>query len=229
MSAYSIPPDLAEFAERLRRSATELQLLIRERPELTGQSFNGDISTSTQLSVADLPSDSVGISIGRYNVLIGILPDVPASQAVSECLRRYRNQCVVARSFLSGNESLDLQLLLIGPRGSERQDAWRALALMVERDDRVARKLAWLRPEDPRRDDESFAEFVGRSFLARPWQGADSFSDVALDELSGSGAVGEGLPRTTADEWERIALDSSKEPEELVEELVRAWQKRVAS
>jgi hypothetical protein len=80
--------------------------------------------------------------------MLGILPDVAAIEAVRETLRRYRNQCVIARSFLGTNETLDLQLMLLGPRASERQEAWRAMALMVERDDRVARKLAWLRPED---------------------------------------------------------------------------------
>lgn len=98
---------------------------------------------------------------------------------------------------------------------------------MVERDDRVARKLAWLRPEDPRRDDESSADFLKRTFLARPWVHAEGqFEDVALDELSGTGATAPGLPRTTADEWERIALDEKKSPDDIVTALVKAWERR---
>ena len=102
--------------------------------------------------------------------MLGVLPETASIDAVRETLRRYRNQCVIARSFLSPNQVLDLQLMLVGPRGSERSAEWRSLALMVERDDRVARKLAWLRPEDPARDPESFADFLKRTFLARPWK-----------------------------------------------------------
>ena len=101
------------------------------------------------------------------------------------------------------------------------------MALMVERDDRVARKLAWLRPEDPLNDDESFAEFLKRTFLARPWVHAEGqFEDVALDALSGTGATAPGLPRTTADEWERIALDEKKTPDDIVAALVKSWERR---
>jgi hypothetical protein len=223
----SISPSLTDFAQRLRASAGGLHLAVEERPDLVGISFNGGVSPATTLSPSDLPGESLAIKIGRFNIVLGVLPDVPTLEAVRETLRRYRNQCVVARSFLSANETLDLQLMLLGPRASERQDSWRALALMVERDDRVARKLAWLRPEDPQRDDESYVEFLKRTFLARPWiREDDEFEDVALDQLSSGGATAPGLPRTTADEWERIALDSSKSPDQIVTALVKAWERR---
>ena len=50
--------------------------------------------------------------------------------------------------------------------------------------------------------------------------------DVALDELSGTGATAPGLPRTTADEWERIALDEKKTPDDIVAALVKSWGRR---
>jgi len=223
----TLSPGLANFAERLRAAALALELKVEDRPELARSIFNGGSAKSTTLSPTDLPAESHAIRINRFNIVLGILPDVPAMEAVLETLRRCRNQCVVARSFLGANETLDLQLMLLGPRASERQDAWRAMALMVERDDRVARKLAWLRPEDPTRDEESFADFLKRTFLARPWVHAEGqFEDAALDELSGTGATAPGLPRTTADEWERIALDEKKSPDDVVTALVRAWERR---
>lgn len=222
-----ISPAMKDFADRLRAAAQALDLSVEDRPELAGGNFNGGSTASTSLSPSDLPNESHGIKIARFNIVLGILPDMAAIEAVRETLRRYRNQCVVARSYLNPNETLDLQLMLLGPRSSERQDSWRALALMVERDDRVARKLAWLRPEDPQRDDDSFAEFLKRTFLARPWiRREGEFEDVALDQLSAGNATAPGLPRTTAEEWERIALDDSKTPDQIVTALVKAWERR---
>ncbi len=222
-----ISPALEDFAERLRTAARHLNLAVTDRSELAGTSFSGESSASTTLSPSDLPSESHAIKVDRFTIVLGLLPEIAALEAVRETLRRYRNQCVVARSYLSANETLDLQLMLLGPRASERQDSWRALALMVERDDRVARKLAWLRPEDPLRDEESFAEFLKRTFLARPWvRDASEFEDAALDELSAGSIAQPGLPRTTAEEWERIALDESKSPDQIVSALIKVWERR---
>ena len=223
----TLSPSLTDFADRLRKAAGGLGLPVEIRPQLASSTFNGGSSKSTSLSPTDLPAECHAIRIGRFNIVLSVLPDIPTLEAVRETLRRCRNQCVVARSYLGTNETLDLQLMLLGPRASERQAAWRALALMVERDDRVARKLAWLRPEDEQRDEESFADFQRRTFLARPWiHDKDKFDDAALDELSDSGASTPGLPRTLADDWERIALDETKSPDDIVTALVRAWQRR---
>lgn len=222
-----LSPGLAEFADRLRSAAHALDLKIQDRPELASATFNGGLSKSTSISPTDLPAESHGLRIDRFNVVLGVLPDVATLEAVRETLRRCRNQCVIARSYLGTNETLDLQLMLLGPRSSERQDAWRALALLVERDDRVARKLAWLRPEDEQRDEESFTEFLKRTFLARPWVHSEgTFEDAALDELSGGDASTHGLARTLADEWDRIALDEKKAPDDIVSALVKAWERR---
>jgi len=223
----TLSPGLGDFAARLREAALALKLKVEDRPELASSTFNGGSTKSTTLSPTDLPAECHAIRIDRFNIVLSVLPDMPAMEAVLETLRRCRNQCVVARSYLGTNETLDLQLMLLGPRASERQEAWRALALMVERDDRVARKLAWLRPEDSLRDEESFADFLKRTFLARPWVHPEGqFEDAALDELSGTGTTQQGLPRTIADEWERIALDDKKSPDDIVTALVKAWERR---
>jgi hypothetical protein len=226
MSVSTESSALQDLAKRLRTSANEIALDVLDRSELTGSYFSGGTTSSTNLSPSDLPTESLALGIGRYTILLGLLPEVPTPESVLETLRRYRNQCVVARSFLSAHQSLDLQLILVGPRGSECQEDWKALALMIERDDRVARKLAWLRPENPGHDAESFVEFIKRTFLARPWNKAGKFGDVALDQLSDSGAIGDELPCSTTDEWERIALDTDKTPDEIVASLVNAWKIR---
>ena len=226
-NSTTLSPGLADFVGRLHNAALKLELEIEVRQELASSTFNGGSTKTTTISPTDLPAESHAIRIDRFNIVLSILPDVPAMEAVLETLRRCRNQCVVARSFLGTNETLDLQLMLLGPRASERQESWRAMALMVERDDRVARKLAWLRPEDPLKDDESFADFLKRTFLARPWIHAEGqFENVALDELSATDATAPGLPRTTANEWARIALDEKKTPDDIVAALVKSWGRR---
>jgi hypothetical protein len=219
---------LRQFADFLSATAEQMNLTVDFRPELADSKFSGSTSVSTTLSASDLPTEAFGLAIGRYTIVLGVLPDVPALEAVRESLRRYRNQCVVARSFLSPPQSLDLQLMLVGPPGSERQDAWRALALMVERDDRVARKLTWLRPEDRQHDKDSYQDFVKRTFLARPWRRALEFQNVALDQLAEPSGASAGLPRSTAEEWERIALEPNRTPEQIVAALVEAWERRVS-
>ena len=219
--------DLADFVERLRTAAAGLHLIAEDRLELVSSVFNGGSSETGSLGPADLPAECYAVRINRFNIVLSVLPEIATLEAVRETLRRCRNQCVVARSYLGVNETLDLQLMLLGPRASERQEAWRALALMVERDDRVARKLAWLRPEDEQRDEESFADFLKRTFLARPWvHEVGKFEDAALDELSSSAGSTPGLPRTLAAEWERIALNEKKSPDDIVAALVKAWERR---
>jgi hypothetical protein len=218
---------LGDFVERVRSTAVARGLEVAERPELLRRSFSGNSSDATTLEASDLPSEAHALRIGRYTVIFGTLPDVPTLPGVRETLRRYRNQCVVARSYLSPNQSLDLQIFLVGPRGSEWERKWVSLGLYLERDERVARKLAWLRPRDGTRDDESFADFLRRTFLARPWLEDDKEfkPDQSLDLDEPATA---GLPRTTAEQFDQIALegDEDRAADDIVDALVKAWQER---
>jgi hypothetical protein len=229
MSETSNLEPLEDLCRRVGNAARDRDLSISEHPQLVGRSFSGASSTSTTLEANELPPKARALKLGRYTVIFGVLPDAPTLPSVRETLRLYRNQCVVARSFLNAHESLDLQLFLVGPRGSEWDKKWKSLGLFLERDDRVARKLAWLRPQDPTRDDESFDEFVRRTFLARPWShaGNDVTEDTSLDLEE---PIPTGLPRNTAEEFDNIALESEGMlGEELVEALVRAWERREKS
>ncbi|RWG14587.1 MAG: hypothetical protein EOQ55_23650 [Mesorhizobium sp.] len=214
------------FEASLRAAARSVNLETRNAPELASAIFRGgEASAQARLEPSELPSAVRGLRIDRYAVLIGLLPEVPSVEALNETLRRYRNQCVVARSYLTANEALDLQLFLIGPRGSEKADEWQSLALIVERDERVARKLAWRRPSNEASDAASFAEFIKRTFLARPWIHDAVFTMAALDNLNKAAAVGD-VPRDTVGEWVQLAQTKRDDPAGLVEGLVNAWSRR---
>jgi hypothetical protein len=209
--------------------AGKIKLNVRAVPELASQAFEGgQESPSARLEARDLPSIVRGLQIGRYAVLLGLLPEVAREDEIVETLRRFRNQCVVARSHLSPNAALDLQLILVGPRGSEPSDPWHALALMVERDERVARKLVWLRPVEAAKDAESFDDFTKRTFLARPWEHEGFFSMAPLDNIGRAATEGE-VPRTTAGEWIKLATEIQSDPAALVDGLVAAWARRGAA
>ena len=201
----------------------EREMMVELKPALAGRNFSGGTAPATTLSPSDLPAECMALSINRYTLILGLLPDSPSLEAVQEAVRRYRNQCVVARSYLSPAQSLDLLLFLVGPRGSDMDEEWDALAKFVERDDRVARKLVWLMPEHTEHDYESYGRFIRQTFLARPWIQADSLDDVELDKLTSTGNDADGLPRKTIDAWEVAVLDQDKTPDEIVDELVTAW------
>ncbi|MBB2932058.1 ABC-three component system middle component 1 [Paraburkholderia silvatlantica] len=209
--------------------AAELGLASERRPLYAGHIFAGASDTqSARLEPSDLPNHVRGLQIGRYAVLLTLLPEAPNEEGIDDVLRRVRNQCVVARSYLSSAVALDLHVIMLGPRGSEGVDRWKALALIVERDERVARKLVWLRPRDASADDQSFVDFAKRSFLARPWITGAVFSMAPLDNVSRA-AVFHEVPRDTAGEWLRLASEPGIDSDSLVEQLVASWQRRSAS
>lgn len=234
MSEASTPasdPTLENLQSWLAGAAEKVGLSAVDAPELTGNIFmGGDATASARLAASELPSPVRALRIGRYTLLLAMLPQEPSLGAVNEALRRFRNQCVVVRSFLSANEVLDVQGILVGPRGSERVDDWGALALLVERDDRVARKFVWLRPADEAADHESLADLVKRTFLARPWVNDSTFTMAALDNLNRAAAMWDAsVPRDTVDEWVKLSLGPRDDADGLVDGLVAAWSRRGVS
>lgn len=212
----------------LRARADAVGLKAEDAPNLTSNVFlGGEGSQTARLEPEDLPYPVRALQIGRYAVLLAMLPEQPSLEAITEALRRFRNQCVVARSYLPPNAALDLQGILVGPRGSEPTEEWRPMALLVERDDRVARKFAWLRPESEDADDASAADLIKRTFLARPWVTDATFTMAALDNLNRAAAMWDAsVPRDTVDEWVRLALGPKSDADVLVEGLVDAWARR---
>lgn len=219
---------LSDLHARLTVAAHAVGLQVTDAQHLTSNVFlGGEGSEAARLKVSDLPHPMRALQLGRYAVLLAMLPEQPSLEAVTEALRRFRNQCVIARSYLSANESLDLQGILVGPRGSEPMDDWRPLALLLERDDRVARKFVWLRPAEDAADDASFADLIKRTFLARPWVNEATFTMAALDNLNRAAAMWDtSVPRDTVDEWVKLSLAPRDDADTLVQGLVDTWARR---
>ncbi len=214
-------------AAALKAHAVDAGLRATDAPPLVANSFVGGRSEpSACLEARDLPLLRRGLTVGRHSIVLGLLPET-ADETSADALRQHRNQCVVARAALPPNAALDIVLILVGPRGSEGKDAWRATALGVERDDRVARKLVWLRPDDPIDDADSFDAFVKRTFLARPWKTGARFSVASLDDIAAELDAG-GTPRDTSGRWIRLALERGENPDDLVDGLVEVWKGRSA-
>ncbi|MCM2458834.1 hypothetical protein HGO37_25965 [Rhizobium sp. CG4] len=212
----------------LAARAIHANLAVEVRPEFAGRIFAGGSDTpSARIEASDLPNHVRGFQLGRYPVLLTMLPEAPDEEEIRDVVRRVRNQCVVIRSYLSPQAALDLHAILLGPRGSESVDRWRALALIAERDERVARKLVWLRPKDAAADERSFEDFSKRTFLSRPWVTRAIFSMAPLDNVSSVASYGD-VPRDTAGEWIRAASEPGVEADQLVGNLVASWQRRSA-
>jgi len=217
---------LAWVEEALAEHAGPLYLTFERLPALAQPGFAGALeSRATRLEPQDLPDPVRAVKVGRYTILLALLPEAPDRDAVVEAVRRVRNQCVVARSYLSPAAAMDLHALLVGPRGSEGEERWRPLALLAERDERVARKLVWRRPAASESDPASFDDFCRRTFLARPWKTDAVFSKAPLDH-SGRAAEDDGIPRDTAGEWARLAADDELDADALVDALINAWEDR---
>ena len=215
---------LKDFVMRTISAARALNIGAEVRHELTSADFRGGTGEEV-LRGSHLPLEVATATIGRFPILFGRLPISPDIALVRDGVRRYRNQGVVARSHLAPERALDLQLWLLGPDGSEDDPEWRALALAMERDDRVARKLVWLPPENPGERDAAFAGFVARTFLARPWQALPPQPAAQLDRLSELVAIAAdlGIEQSVLNRWFELADSELADGPELVDSLVDAW------
>jgi hypothetical protein len=216
------------FSEKLAVTAQASGLLVEHHEALASSVFRGGTKQeSAQIQSIDLPTRVTAVKLGRHSVLLGELPASPSTEAIEDLLRRFRNQAVIARSYLNANEALDLQVFLVGPLGSEASDKWSTLALLIERDEKVARKLAWLRPEKSVNDEKSYREFIGRTFLAQPWIYDHEFVTADLDGLSRIPELSDAsLPRNTAQAWVQLTFQHHDDAVTLVDSLIEAWSKR---
>jgi len=225
----STAEDLDRLRDRVAGAAQAIGFEPVEAPAVTGRAFKGGEGTeSATLSASDLPTETRALRFDRYTFLLALLPDEPALAGVEEAVRRFRNQCVIARSFLPANQALDLQGILMAPRGSDQDDDWRAVSLMVERDDRVVRKFVWLRPKSEAEEDASFEALLRRSALARPWDSDAEFTMAALDNINKLVAETSAVQRDLMDDWIKLALEDDGNPDELVDQLIEAAKARNA-
>jgi hypothetical protein len=200
-----------------------------DRHELASKTFRGTIDGSEDIGAAHLPLEVSGLTVGGRPVLVGSLPESLDATEISGAMRRYRNQAVIARSRLTPDETADLHLFLASPVGAQGDQAWRQAALAIERDERVCRKLVWLRPSTEDQEAASFEVFAGRTFLARPWRHGPLQTGAQLDRFSRLvDVIGDaGVPRSVVEEWLSLSADENTEWPELVDELIEAYRRRL--
>jgi hypothetical protein len=189
-------------------------------PQLTGSKFNSEVlsdiisSRSVGRPDEDFPRAVTAAQLDGIPVLIGELGGVAIRSGVEPQLRRYRNQALVARSWL-GSDAPNLQLFLAGPPGALADSKWRQLAAEIEADDRICRKLVWLFEASPTaRDAQGFLE---RTFIARPWPSEEhrAMLDVVADYSLPPG-------------WEHAIDDPTLDFDGLVERLIQLEGKPTA-
>jgi hypothetical protein len=201
------------FADLLLQAAERIGARVAVGAvELVGSRFNSEVLSEavSGSSIArhdnDLPRAVRVARIDDIPVLIGELSGTPLRASIEPQLRRYRNQAIIARSWLAA-EAPNLQLFLIGPPGAYGRSDWRQLAAEIEADDRTCRKLVWLFDQVPTVDDA--AAFLTRTFVARPWPTQQQ--QVLLDTVASY-----ALP----DGWEEAVDDKELDFDGLVETLI---------
>jgi hypothetical protein len=218
---------LEDFIARVAQAATAVGLSLVRCKDLESREFRGGRGQET-LQASLLPDEVFGGLLGGVPVLFSSLPDSHDEDLVEDAVKRLRNQSVIARSFLRPEQVVDLQVWMSGPTASSDSPVWRSLAVVIERDERVARKLVWLRPGEGGGLADSFSSFIARTFLARPWIAAQHPSHAQLDRLSvflsvvSDVAYGGDVVKRWFDLAE--AVDDVEGGAELVEKLIQAWK-----
>ena len=202
------------FHELLLQGAEALGSEVAAAPaEWTGPAFNAEIlSAGTgrpafQRDEKDLPCQVAAFRVDGTPLLIGEISGPPMTAVVSNQLRRYRNQAAIARSWL-GAEGPNLQLFLIGPQGALGHRSWVQLAAAVEADDRICRKIVWLFDGQPGL--EAALQFLGRTFVAAPWDQKEQVK-AQLDQMADV-----GLPVG----WQAIVDDEELDAEGVVNKII---------
>ncbi|WP_321903926.1 ABC-three component system middle component 1 [Paraburkholderia tropica] len=199
------------FADLLLQAAERIGARVVDGAvELVGNRFNSEFLSEAVSSIKrhdnDLPKAVRVARIDDIPVLIGELSGTALRASIEPQLRRYRNQAIIARSWLAA-EAPNLQLFLIGPQGAFSRSDWRQLASEIEADDRTCRKLVWLFDQAPTVDDAE--AFLTRTFVARPWPTQQQ--QVLLDTVASY-----ALP----DGWEEAVDDKDLDFDGLVEALI---------
>lgn len=147
-------------------------------------------------------------SISHYRVVLAGLP--PAVNGVGAAAEAALERALEVWRSVPGMGVADIYLLFAGPWRSDHDAEWEALAGGIERDQRVCRKLVWL----PDEDGGNLERFLGRTFLARPWDEVESAGASALEALESDFSLPDG--------WLSLLLDSTLTETDLIERLVEA-------
>jgi len=133
------------------------------------------------------PDQAVQVEIrstfaGLYPIIVAGLGE--SLEGVRIAWGAAQRQAAVARTSVASDSGEDLVLILVGPGGSKENAEWRSIAMEIERNDLVCRKLVWLPPKKPVEGNAALMDFMKRTFLSKPWLVTEGIPQTALDTLS---------------------------------------------
>lgn len=170
---------MQRVADAFRRRAAQLGLPVEDAPEDLTKRHHPTESVAPA-EFADLPV--LALRIDGYALLIGWLGEDAEQGAVLSRLRSYVGRAAVTRSWLDGQHKHELLLVLAAPEGAAVDAVWEDAAHVIERDDRVCRKLVWLPPTGATAEADSLDHLIAQTFLARPWERGVGGAAQELDE-----------------------------------------------
>jgi hypothetical protein len=162
------------------------------------------------------PTDDLYYICGNVHFLFVPLPpvtnDAPEKfrETVLKAAEIVIKRALDTRKSLPSAAANDLNLVFTAEPQAENKSLWKDLQHEIERDDRVCRKLVWLKGKHGIGADE----FLKRTSLARPWEDASQSTSDALRLLFDGVGIDAGK---VVD----ILLEEDLEGEELVRALMK--------
>lgn len=208
------------LAEKLLISATNIDWQAAKEPSFESSKFRGRQDATT----VSLPETVIGLRLGAYPLLVAdiVLDD---KDKMLKSLKSLHNQMVIARSYMRADEVINAHIVLCATVTSPQAD-WRGIIDLAERDEAVCRKVVWM----PNRDslDQSYDEFLARTFLAQPWRDVNSILDAPLDHNEGLAQrilVRHGLSSSVAERWVELAKTYEGDPDGMIPQLVASRER----
>lgn len=206
-----------DLKNRLMASAMALGWQTSAAPEFTRRQFRGRADETA----VSLPNEVYGLRLGDYPVLVAPVALV-SEPKMQKSLKTLHSQMVIARSYMRQAEVINAHLILCASDPSPEAD-WRSVIDLAERDETVCRKIIWI--PDTSAIEESYQDFLSRTFLATPWTYADERHNAPLDSNQGLAKrmlVDHGLSSEIAERWIATVESMKDDPDAMVAELVKA-------
>jgi hypothetical protein len=203
---------LDELCKRLTAAAEGNGWPAVVRADLVEPRFRG----SAEPTDVSLPQVTRGLQLGLYAVIAAPLR-LTSAETVEADLKAAHNQMIIARSYMSNAQVIDAHIIFVADEPGKN---WKQHIDRVQRDEAICRKLVWMPALQDL--DRSFADFVERSFFARPWLIAEK-RDAPLDQnqqLVETVLREQGLSGRAAKAWVELAASKIDDPDQLVERLV---------
>lgn len=208
---------LNDICDRLISSAREIGWIAVEEPTFAAKKFRGREANAE----VPLPQRTIGMRLGAYPVLL-VNVELGAEEAISAQLKKVHNQMFLARSYMRAGELINAHIILVADDTADHIDP-EQLRDVIERDETVCRKLVWDIRENS--EEQSYQEFIERTFLAQPWAFTHNEVNAPLDqndELVERVLQKQGLSSAAASKWVELIDAKLDDPEYFVERLVAA-------